>query len=221
MHKVQRDNVSVFFGRKGTGKSELARYFFSILAPMRVVIDVKDDLGDKLPGIPTVQSARDVVRFQTVRVVPVDPDDETFYDELFEILFGLGDVVVWWDELDAATGPNKIPRNVKIYLVRGRSRRCGLLGCTTRPANTHPLFLSQADHVFVHKLRHRLDIDALARHLDISSDELSAELDDLEQFGFLHYDVAAGELVASDPVHDPDALTSEISKLYFGPYDPA
>lgn len=216
--EVRREHVSVFFGRKGTGKTELARYLWSLFRPWRICIDVKEDLADKLPGVPTVDSPGEIVGLQTVRVVPPHPDDERFYDELFGIAFKHGDVCIWWDELDAATSPNRIPQAAKIYVVRGRSRRCGLLGCTTRPANTHPAFLSQADHVFVHKLRHRLDIDAISRHFDIPPDQLIDALDDLDDFGFLHFDTAAGELESSEPVHDPDALTAELSKLYFGPY---
>jgi hypothetical protein len=222
---IHREQVSVFFGRKGTGKSELARYLFTLFSsPWRICIDVKDELEAKLPGVPTVEDPYDVLKFQTVRVAPRDPDDEAFYDELFRILFEnapmFGGSIVWWDEMDAATSPHKIPKQLKIYMIRGRSRGCGLLGCTTRPANTHPVFLSQADHVFVHKLRHSLDIDAISRHFDIPADELSGALDNLPEFGFLHYEVKTGELESCDPVHDPDALTAELRRIYFGPYDP-
>lgn len=224
--EIRRDHVTTVFGRKGTGKSELARYLFTLMGTRyrgggRICIDTKDEHADELPGVPSITSPAAIFSSQTVRAVPPDPTDEEWFDELFRFAFDEGDTTIWCEELNAFTSPSKAPKWMKIYLYQGRRRKCGFIGTNQRPAEQHGCFLSQADHVIVYPLQYRLDREAVARHLDVEHvDVVSELLDELPEYGFLHFDVAAGELSSSGPVHDPDALTDALSKLYFGPYDP-
>ncbi len=222
MLEVRPNHLSLFFGRKGTGKSDLARYFFFLFRVRpRICIDTKDEHEDALPGVPTVDSPTEVFKFQTVRAVPPKLNKVAWMDEILARAFELGDVVLWWEELNAYMSHNRCSEDASIYALQGRKRKCGLLGTSPRPADVHGDLKSQADHFFVFLLKYLRDKEAAAGHLDLPNvaalEELYAQL---VPFGFLHYDVAADELVVNDPVHDPDALTAELRRLYFGPYDP-
>lgn len=215
----------MIFGRKGTGKSDLARYLFMLFGSRyrgagRVCIDSKNEHSESLPGVPTFESPSDVFAAQTVRLVPPDPTDADWYDEVYRRMFEAGDCVLWNEELNSFTSPGRAPKWTKIYIYQGRVRKCGFIGTNQRPAEQQGCFLAMADHVISYALRYKRDRQAVAQHMGVESDEEFDELiDSLVEFGFMHYDVAAGELSLSEPVHDSEVLTQEISKLYFGPYD--
>lgn len=215
----------MIFGRKGTGKSDLARYLFMLFGTRyrnggRVLIDSKDEHSESMPGVPTFDSPSEVFQAQTVRLVPPDPTDDKWFDEVYRLLFEAGDCVLWNEELNSFTSPGKAPKWTKIYIYQGRVRKCGFLGTNQRPAEQQGCFLSMADHVISYALRYKLDREAVARHMGVKNpDEFDDLLDQLVPFGFLHYDVEHDDLSSSAPIHDPEALTAEISRLYFGPYD--
>lgn len=213
---IQREHTQVFYGIKGSGKSELCRAYWVSQAPWRVVIDVKDDLGDKLPGVPTVESPREILHYPTVRVVPSKPNDRAFYEEIYDVAFQAGDCLLWCDELNEMTHPGYIPDNQRRYILQGRTRRLGHLGCTPRPADIHGTFGSQADHIFVFRVQHPRDRDAIAGLIGAKPVELNAHLDQLPKYHFIYRD-EENDIHICAPSHDPDELTRKLRSRHFGP----
>lgn len=216
---IERTHRMVFYGRTGTGKSELARAIWTVFAPPRVVIDVKDDLADKLPGIPTVDSPVEVFAHPTVRAVPSRLDSAAWFDELYARALAEGGYVIWLDEANEISRPSFIPLQVRRYILQGRARRCGHLACTPRPADISPTFGAQANHVFVFRLTHPRDVAASAALLGVSERELKDAFEALPPYGYVYEDLTdpASAPVLMAPSHDPDELTAKLVRLYFGP----
>lgn len=201
----------------GTGKSELARALWIGQRDPRICIDVKNDLGERLPGIPTIDAPSEVLDSPIVRAVPPDPSDERWYDAIYTAAFNQGDTLIWLDEANEVTKPNYVPKSIRKYVLQGRSRGCGHMACTPRPADVHPVFASQAGHVFVFRIQHPRDRKAISEMIGVPPAKIEALLDELQDYWFIHYETALDEAIPCAPAHDPDELTAKIAARYFGP----
>lgn len=212
---IKRSHTQVFYGRRGSGKSELCRALWVGMRPWRICIDVKDDRGEYLPGVPVVQSPKEILDHDTVRIVPARPNDVDWYNEIYELAFVEGDCLVWCDELNEVTKPNFVPESMRRYILQGRTRECGHLGCTPRPADIHPVFGAQADQIYIFRVTHPRDQDAVAGLIGMKPAELERTIAELPRYHYIHCD-DDGELSVNEPSHDPDELTAKIARLNFG-----
>jgi hypothetical protein len=212
---IRRTDRVAFFGQTGSGKTELARSLWIGMAAPRVCLDIKNDLADRLPGIPTIFDPSAVREYETVRAVPPDPSDEGWYEEIYRLCFDQGDTLIWLDEANEITSPNYIPRGIRKYVLQGRSRGCGHFACTPRPADIHPTFAAQAGHIFVFRIRHPRDRKAIGELAGVPPAEVEETIDALPDWGFAHLEVATGEFTRCRPAHDPDELTARIASLQF------
>lgn len=217
--KIRRNDRVAFFGQTGSGKTELARAIWIGMSPPRICVDVKDDLEDRLPGIPTVIDPSAVLDHLTVRAVPPDPADESWYATIYQLAFEQRDTLVWLDEANEVTHPSYIPRSMRKFVLQGRSRGCGHFACTPRPADVHPTFAAQAGHVFIFWLSHPRDRKAISEMTGLPPQRIEAMFDamgGLDDHRFAHFETSTGTLTVCDPVHDPDGLTAEIAARSFG-----
>jgi energy-coupling factor transporter ATP-binding protein EcfA2 len=221
---ITRTDRLAFFGQTGSGKSELARAMFAGMATPRIVIDVKDDLAAKLPGIPTVQSPTEAMHHETVRAVPVEPSDEAWYAAIYDAALARGETLIWLDEANEVSNSNYIPRSIRRFILQGRSRQCGHFACSPRPADINPTFAAQSQHLFLFWVTHPRDIKAYSelsgRKESVIESILTQRIEGKETRRFLHLEQDTGELVVCPPAHDPDQLTASIAARYFSPGKP-
>lgn len=149
-------------GKKGQGKSVLARRLFDSYPYDRLVLDVTGDLTDdfRRDGLPFKKLTGDALPIRwpkdpeegrsTLVLAPDMGDEATAVDQMDRAL-GLaldnGPALVWCDEVGEFSRAGRTPPNLRRALHHGRHRKLFLLLCGPRPMDVDPLCISQADAV--------------------------------------------------------------------------
>lgn len=173
-------------GRKGSGKSVLARRFFDAYPYDRLVIDPTGDVRaglvetgvkfvDLTEPMPTrFPRAADTSHLDQTSDEPItavyvpDMGSAEAQDEMDRALgLGLrnGRTAVWVDEIGTLTSNGKTPPNLRRALHHGRHSQLTLIMCGPRPKDIDPLCVSQADHVFTFDTPNPMDRKRLAENL--------------------------------------------------------
>ena len=225
MIEVERGAFTCCFGVTRTGKSLAARQIFMAHAWPRVAIDVKDEMADRLPGVPVVYEPAQILDYPTCRAVPLEPGDEDWYDELYSVAIAssskdAGGYLVWLDEGNEPTHPGFIPRGARRFILQGKGRGCGHIMCSPRPASVHKTFESQADHFFFFELQHPRDQHAVAELTGLHPDRVREAFDEIgshrvsdiePSHHYAYYRRGMRELVICEPLEDPAILTAQIA----------
>lgn len=202
-------------GRKGSGKSVLARRFFDAFPYDRLVIDPTGDVRAGLveSGVKFVdltepmpqrfpRSAADDVdgaeapQFVTAVYVP-DMGSADAEDEMDRAL-GLGlrnrRTCVWVDEIGTLTRNSKTPPNLRRALHHGRHSQLTLIMCGPRPKDIDPLCVSQADHVFTFDTPNPMDRKRICENIGWPPAVFDQAVHDLGEHEYLWYDARAHAL---------------------------
>jgi pentatricopeptide repeat protein len=155
-------------GMTRSGKSELARYLFSLMRVRRVLVDPKREwaLGVGIPRNDLRAQTMDAAVAEveaidwTLPVVHVSPAwlgrrgarDAARYQ--LEALFSriariTGNLHVWIDEGYGVSSSNWAPAGLIELEVAGGGRGKGTTTCTQRPVNVAKELLTEADHLFL------------------------------------------------------------------------
>ncbi|MFE7413144.1 P-loop NTPase family protein [Streptomyces laurentii] len=196
-------------GKKGQGKSVLARRLFDTYPYDRLVLDVTGDLtadfrrdglkfakltGDTLPlRFPADHSEGRPV---TAVLAPDMGDEGTAMDQMDRAL-GLAldnrRTLVWVDEVGALTRVGKTPPNLRRALHHGRHRQLFLLLCGPRPIDVDPLCISQADVVATFRTPNPRDRQRIAENIGWPPHRFDQAVHALGTHEYLWYDATAPE----------------------------
>lgn len=191
------DNMILcFFGRKGSGKSALAReHFRSWPDTDRLVIDINGDAdpGDDLDPItlrgPLVQlpPRRDPKAPETFRWI-ADPKSPSFHEDVDKAIGAAlfprdRRVLIWIDEVGEACPANRTGPNARLMLHQSRHFLVSALLCGPRPKGLDPLTYAQADRVLMFDVPASLDRARLAETIGIPAVTLSREMDTTKRKG--------------------------------------
>lgn len=200
-------------GRKGSGKSELARLFWVSYPYDRLVVDPTGDVDAgpdakdlELP-LPTrwpAKLARPNER-QTLRFVP-DPGAATHVDDMdraVQLAFSHGRCLLWVDEVGELTSASSTPPAMRRVLAQARHRSLSTLFCGPRPIDINPLVMSQADYVAAFSLPNPADRRRVADVCGIAPadfDDALAEATRDSKHGFVWWDAGEQELLIMPPI---------------------
>ncbi len=158
-----------FFGRKGSGKSVAARTFHRHWPDVdKITIDVNGDAGpgedaERIMGEPPkkMPERKDDGLPLNLHYV-ADPQRDTYRDDLDRAvgmaLFPRGRrTLLWSDEVGELTPPGKTGPNTRTLLMQSRHFHASALACGPRPINIDPLWIAQADRVFIFDLPNEAD----------------------------------------------------------------
>lgn len=187
-------------GKKGSGKSHVARRWFDTYPYDRLVLDVTHDLRGDLnrDRVPFRQLDLDALPMQLPG--PVDPDEDqaqtwlvcpdigspTWWDDTDRALglaIGHGPMLVWVDEFGTVTRAGKTGPNMRRILHHGRHDRLSLLMCCPRPVDVDPLGIAQADLVYTFRTPQVYDRQRVADTIGIDRglfDDANAQLGEFE-----------------------------------------
>jgi hypothetical protein len=206
------------FGRKGTGKSVLARRFWDSYPYDRMVID---PTGDVDPGDPKAKNLttplphrwpaglergeRTTLRFSA------DPGSPTYHDDLDQaagLAFSHGHCLLWVDEIAELTSASKTPPAMRRVLHQSRHRGLSTLFCGPRPIDINPLVINQADYLAIFHLPNPADRKRVADNMGLELDELEAAHAELTEHGYLWWDAKGRELQVRPPIPQGRAAKS-------------
>lgn len=190
-------------GKKGSGKSILARLLFDSYPYDRVVIDVNGDDGPAGEGVITLdepparwpESQREDREPMTLRYVP-DAGSKTFVQDMDAVVgmaYAHGRCAVLIHEMGVLAEANKTPEHTRRALHQGRHRALTLIMCAPRPVTMDPLVIAQSDLVYVFKLPNPADRRRVADVIGWDPSDFDAAVNELGQHEYLRYDDSAPE----------------------------
>lgn len=196
-------------GRKGSGKSFLAKRFWESYPYDRLVIDPTGDvdagegtqnltepLPTRWPIAPTEE--RTTLRYKA------DPGSAMYRDELDRavgLAFTHARCLLWVDEVGELTRANDTPPHFRRALHQSRHRRLSLLLCGPRPVDVNPLVISQADYLATFDLPNPNDRKRVADNIGIDLGALEAHLAEVDpKHGYLWWDARNRELMVMPPL---------------------
>jgi hypothetical protein len=219
--------VSIF-GRKGSGKSELAKSYFRAYPYDRIVIDSNGDIdpGSEFtfpvvagftwptleawaqmrehdPSLSPYPSLRYEIDFTDDAKVPGTqiPHWLWLVDQVVKQACALDrPVCIWLDEVGELAPAGRCSGNILQALHKGRHIHLTLLMAGPRPVGVEVLVLSQADLACFFEMPHELDRQRASAHLAIPIDELAGILDNLEEHGYMVFFAASRTIVIMPPL---------------------
>lgn len=174
-------------GDTGDGKSTLIHCIVASLQPIRtIIVDPKEDppLMRMLSRVPVIRDVRELpeaLRQPVCHWVPENPNNIKELEAGYRAIWKCpGPYLVWDDELADVTGPNLIVPSHAGLIKKGRAHNKLWIGATQRLSETNPTCRSQAEHLIA-MTPSPVDVDLvkLARYMQLSPDQLQAELNDL------------------------------------------
>lgn len=165
--KFQSTDVFLFLGRRGSGKSHLARRVSSAY-PRKVIFDTLgeysdtdglvchsfEDFSKKILETEHSESFTIIYQFD---VECADQTDE--FNHAMRVLWYRGNVLVVVEEIQNFASTHNLPHWLRQSLFTGRHRQMGLVFTTQRPGECHKSIISQASHCFFGSLHEKNDID--------------------------------------------------------------
>lgn len=167
------------------------------------MISPSDDEITDVPGAVTVRTLRQLEEHadaETLRFVPIDPDDLDEYDAVYRWAFRHFPRYVWLDEAGQAAPAQGWPRRLGVYVVQGRKRELGHVACHTRPVEVAKNLIAQAAHVIAFDLPVPEDRRYVAAAAGVPPALFDAEMMALPEYGFVWWDRRAKQLTVCPPI---------------------
>jgi energy-coupling factor transporter ATP-binding protein EcfA2 len=187
---IRKTDRVLIVGMTGKGKTTLGEYIAAGMQPMRLIVfDPKAELDF---GIPIARSPAELAIAMHQPVVHYVPSgfERDELEEACQIVWETPGPYIWWvDETSEVSSPSWVPRGLRNGVTQGRKDKKLILALVQRIAESHPVFRSQAEHVFIFvPTPVALDLKMIAGSIRREPDVLEAELVSLhEEFGdFAH-----------------------------------
>lgn len=168
---IQHHECVLIMGRRGCGKSHLARKIQTIW-PRRVIIDTLNEYSEQdFPNAETVFTFHDfsekLKQYKTenrqafVLIFQFDIEstmNDQEFDHILRLCYYFGNMQIVIEEVQNFATPHLLPHWLKQCLFTGRHQHISLLFTTQRPAMLNKNILSQCAHVFCGQLIETNDI---------------------------------------------------------------
>lgn len=204
---VVRPLIIDCLGRKGSGKSVMARYLFDSYPYDRLVLDVAGDDGptradlvgqtvvelhgdcSSLPTKWPEHERKDRERL-TLLYVP-DMGSPTFIEDMDHVI-GLGRshprTAILVHEMGILASSNRTPPHTRRLLQTSRHTQTTLIACAPRPLTMDPLVIAQADLVFCFEMPNPDDQKRVADTIGWPREDFVDGMNQLGEHEYLRYD---------------------------------
>jgi len=216
-------------GKKGFGKSVLARRLFDSYPFDRLVLDVTGDLTEdfRRDGVPFQRLTPDALPLRFPRdpeggrtTLVLAPDMGNHDEAVDQMDRGVGlaldnpPTLIWCDEVGEYSIAGRTPPNLRRLLHHGRHRKAFSLLCGPRAMAVDPLCISQADAVATFKTPNPADRRRIAENIGWPPREFDAAVHALRRYEYLWYDAGAEteELLHMPPLPPKNPDMEEVAR---------
>ena len=214
-------------GKKGSGKSKLARVIFDSYPYDKAILDVNgtdrpEQLNDPESGYIEIHVVPDewpederIEGKPLVLYYSPDAGSETFLedqDKFIGLCFKHGRVLILVHEMGVLAAANRTPKNTKRMLHQGRHRDLSAIMCAPRPATMDSLVITQSNFVYVFKLPNPRDRRMVADTIGWDPEDFDLAVKELEEHGYLRYDDGASEESGNQLLSFPPIPEDELPK---------
>ncbi|HEX3390927.1 MAG TPA: DUF87 domain-containing protein [Solirubrobacteraceae bacterium] len=148
---IRLEDRILIAGQTGKGKTTLARYLCESLQPIRtIVFDPKAELV--FPGVVACRSPLELTQHMRDPLVHFIPSgfDREMLEEACQIVWETPGPYLWWvDDVAEISSPGYCPAGLRAAETQGRAQKKIVLAITQRLTETHPVFRSQSEHIFI------------------------------------------------------------------------
>jgi hypothetical protein len=189
--------IATILGKKGSGKSVLARRLWDTWPYDRLAIDPHNDLHDehshvlrdplpvRLPAPLDTEDERGSWRY-----VP-DPGSRTYVDDLDRavgLAFNHRRTLLWCDEVGDLTRAAYTPPFMRRALHQSRHRQLSMLLCGPRSIDINPMVIAQADLLYVFDMPHPRDRERVAEVIGYPPKDFAGAVQNLDDHEYLRWD---------------------------------
>lgn len=205
--------LALICGRKGSGKSAVAREIFTDYPHDKIVVDVTGD-ADPGPEAVTISPPFDVrmpgpredgrPHVLRARIKASDPAVREHMDQAGGIALypQTRPSLVWYDEWALVAGPNDTLPHARELITASRHHQASAIMCCPRPKAIATNSVGQADYLFMFPVSLRQDREMLAERIDTSFREFNRAMNNLGRrppYWYLRWDRENG-LVMCPPM---------------------
>ena len=200
---IARLNDRIFIcGSTGSGKSVLAHAQFSSIPDgwWALIIDVTDSINE--PTALTFFDPTDIPWDKAYKLRFV-PDVQYMQEQISELLtqvYEHGFCWVWLDEANEVSDAHKTVFGLRKILLQGRKANVGMAACTPRPRDITKSLITQSQYIAVFSLLDSDDRNVIAKNIGLMPSEFDVAMEELQDFGYLYFDVRNKTLWTVDPI---------------------
>lgn len=219
--------ILVFQGKKRSGKSVLALYWFMSFPGDKAVIDIAGDDGPQGPGVIEIRgTVEDLPRSwpehlrpakgvpMILRYVP-DPKSPTFLEDI-DAFLGMvyahsskeHPVMVLIHEMGVAAKAGRTKPHTRAALMHNRHHGLNELLCMPRSMDVEPLVLAQADLVYTFEMPSQADRDRTAETIGWPKIEFTEAVQQLGPHEYLRFDANINKPPNAPEHADADAWSA-------------
>lgn len=196
------DRVAIF-GTTGSGKSVLAHALYRSIPDgwWKIIIDVTDSINE-----PEALTFFDPLKIPweksyNLRFVPDITDSmDVQISELFLSVYEHGICWFWLDEANEISDAHKTAFGFRKILLQGRKAYIGGSSLSPRPKDISKSIITQAQYIAIFALVDSDDRATVAKNIGMSPAEFDDEMSQLDEYGFLFYDVRNRTLYQVPPI---------------------
>jgi DNA helicase HerA-like ATPase len=173
-------NITIF-GKRGYGKTTLARYLISqiVLKKCVIILDVLNEYSGQYHFTSNEDFLKHITEYKLKSkksyVLKLDNDED--YEFAFTYISGLHDILLVVEEADYFCNPHYINDGFKKIIKYGRHLNINYLAICRRPPEINSLILSQSNYIFTFRQSLIRDIEYLKKY---GFDDDIADLEKLE-----------------------------------------
>lgn len=194
--KLKQNKIIVILGRKGTGKTTLAKKIISLQKRIFII-----DVLDEYDGL-DCQDMDLTYFFKNERFrLKIVPDEKFDLDSYLDKLWKFENYYLVLDEIGIWQSPNYISTKLLKFIRLGRHKNINMIMIGRRPAEIHRDITALADEFYFFQIREPRDIEYVKAY--ISADEkFIDEIRKLQKYIYMKYDVNQhiGEIFTMDGI---------------------
>lgn len=178
--KIQATDCILVMGRRGCGKSFLAKRLQSIW-PRRVIVDTLNEysgqnvafnfqeFSEKLIKLKSENSKKFELIFQ---FNPENENSEAEFNELLRLCYYFSNIQIVIEEVQLFSSPHFLPKWLKNCLLIGRHQNLSVLCTSQRPGEVNKTILSQCAHIFCGNIIEGNDLKYISNFLNLEAKKL-------------------------------------------------
>ncbi len=196
------DRIAIF-GATGTGKSVLAHALYQSVPEnwWKIIIDVTDSIVE--PSALTFYDPDEIpwdksysLRYVPDAGAPMDIQIST----LFLNIYYHGACWYWLDEANEVSDAHKTAFGLRKVLLQGRKAYVGGACLSPRPKDISKSIITQSQYIAIFTIIDYDDRSTIAKNIGMTPAEFDDQMNQLEEHGFLFFDVRSRTLYRVPPI---------------------
>ncbi len=175
--EINVTDIFCFLGKRGSGKSELAKHFLKKMDEQEypiLILDVNDEYEKK-----------EFVNATIYKSKTLDDYIKNYADQIKRFINSNNSGMIVWEDVDVLVSSTQIPMPILDLVIRGRHKNIGCMFLFRRANNIHKQILYNSHHIFIPHITLPNDIRYLSEYIEPTENIVP----NLKKYEFYEYEV--------------------------------